>query len=326
MNPSKRQTLRSETRFHGNERCLMKRHVPFHIVSGFLGSGKTTLLNRILRESHGRRFAVIVNEFGEVGLDDKMLDLASEDFVRMDNGCLCCALNEDLAKTLEKLSKRDDYDAVILETTGVADPLPVTWTFYREAHLGAYRFGGIVTVVDVLHFDKMLARADDVRVQVDRGDFLYLSKTDRCEESRIQKVVQEIRKINSFAKILDSRDKAWMDLIFDFEPNEERQNFASQTQTEGHHHEHGADYDSVSQKIPEAKCNTDKMEEIFENLPSQVFRAKAVFWDTDKKKAIAMHAVCGRVEFYELCGKSAADVPNVAVFIGKNLGEGLMPP
>lgn len=299
----------------------MKRHVPFHIVTGFLGSGKTTLLNRILKESHGKRFAVIVNEFGEVGLDDKMLDLVSRNFVRMDNGCLCCALNEDLAKTLEGLSQRDDYDAVILETTGVADPLPVTWTFYREACLGSYRFGGIVTVVDALHFDQMFTKADEVRVQVERGDFLYLSKTDQCTKTKTQQLIKKIQTINSFAKIVDSRDKNWMDLIFDFEADDERQDFISKKAGAGHHHEKGPAYDSVSLSIPEAKRNVDKMEEIFENLPPEVFRAKAVFWDMADKKAIAMHAVCGRVEFYELKDKVPESVPNVAVFVGKNVPE-----
>lgn len=297
----------------------MKRHVPFHILTGFLGSGKTTLLNRVLRESHGQRFAVIVNEFGEIGLDDKMIDLASGDFVKMDNGCLCCALNEDLAKMLAKLASRDDYDAIILETTGVADPLPVTWTFYREACLGAFRFGGIVTVVDVLHFDEMNKKAAEVRAQIDRGDFLYLSKTDLCPTKQVSQVADKIRKINSFAKIVDGRDPAWLELIFDFAPDEERKGFVSASQGHAHHHDHAATFDSLSLEIPQALRVVDKMEALFEKLPPEVFRAKAVFWSADENKAFAMHAVCGRVEFYELSGKTSEDVPNVAVLIGKGI-------
>lgn len=302
----------------------MQRHVPFHIVSGFLGSGKTTLVNRILHDSHGKRFAVIVNEFGKVGLDDKLLDVASGDFVKMDNGCLCCALNEDLVLTLKKLAARDDYDAVILETTGVADPLPITWAFYREAYLGAFRFGGIVTVVDALHLDTMLANAEETQVQVERGDFIYLAKTDLCSDDQLDHVTKKIRTINSFAKTVDARESGWMDLIFDFEPDQARRDFVSSVSGVGHHHDHGANFDSVSLPIPQGKKNVDELESVFEDLPPEVFRAKTVFWDEIQKKVFAMHAVCGRVEFYELAEKKQQDAPDVVVLIGKGLDESKM--
>lgn len=289
---------------------MKPRHIPVHIITGFLGCGKTTLLNRILQESHGKKIAVIVNEFGEVGLDASLIENHSQDFVEMANGCLCCALNEDLVKTLKNLSERNDYDAVVLETTGVADPLPIVWTFYREAYQGYFRFGGIVTVIDTLHFLKMEKQAKEVKLQAERADFFYLAKTDLGDPSTLTQVKKRIYEINPNARLVSSEEAGWIDLIFDFE--------SKKNISPNHlHHDHSAAYDNLAFSFKGIPVNLDQVEDFFEALPPQVFRAKAVFCDSQTKQNYVMHGVCGRIEFFPL---QKARVQSV-VLIGKNFDQ-----
>lgn len=284
-------------------------HKPVYIISGFLGAGKTTLLNRVLREDHGHRFAVIINEFGSIGLDADLLE-GSQDFVEMDNGCLCCVLNEDLVKTLQTLTKRDDYDAVILETTGIADPLPIAWTFFREEFVGAFRFGGIVTVVDGLHFSQALDFADEVRCQIERADYLYLAKTANLNRADLAKVEQTVLAIQPRARVVLETDPDFFSLIFDFE------NFDPKTlQTKKNlSHEHSSSFQTHSWDLQNTPVVLSDMEDFFENLPREIYRAKAIFKDAKTGKMYVMHAVCGRVEFFESDTKVARGV----VVIGKN--------
>jgi G3E family GTPase len=285
-------------------------HIPVTILTGFLGSGKTTLVNRILKDTHDVQFALIVNEFGEIGIDAGLIR-GSQDFVKMDNGCLCCVLNEELEKTIVKLIARDDYQAVILESTGVADPLPIAWTFLRPQFGESYRFAGIITVVDCLHLENMLTQADEVKIQIERADYLYLAKTDLCNEAELKKVKAKLLSINANARMVDSKDENWLDLIFDVSAKNEL------AELHGHQHEHTQSFQSVSIDLDDKPISLDDMEDLFESLPKEVFRAKAVFKD-EQGRILVMHAVCGRVDFYEepdYTGKLAA------VFIGKSIDE-----
>ena len=151
--------------------------VPVTILSGFLGSGKTTRLNELLRAPHGRRLAVIVNEFGDVGVDGSRLSGPSE-FVELDGGCLCCQLNADLEATLQRLRDRGGFEHLLVETTGLADPLPVAWTFGRSGLADAFRLDAIVTLVDVPNLERILAESPEAREQIERADLLLLSKLD----------------------------------------------------------------------------------------------------------------------------------------------------
>ena len=283
------------------------KHRPIYILTGFLGAGKTTLLNRILTEKHGLRFAVIINEFGQIGLDADLLG-ASPDFVKMDNGCLCCVLNEDLANTLQTLKDRNDFDAVILETTGIADPLPIAWTFFRENLADAFRFGGIIAVVDTLNYLATQDCAAEVHCQIERADFVYLAKTQLSTPQNLQNVIQAVKLIQPHARFIQDTDANFYDLIFDV-VKELKLDVMPQ------HHHHKNDFQSFAFDLQNTSVSLAEMEDFFESLPTEVYRAKAIFRDVVTQKIFALHAVCGRVEFYESGNAQTFG----AVVIGKNL-------
>jgi len=156
----------------------IKDKVPVTILTGFLGSGKTTLLNRILSEEHGKRIAVIENEYGEVGIDQGLVINADEEVFEMSNGCICCTVRGDLIRVLGNLMKRrDKFDYVLVETTGLADPGPVAQTFFMDEEISSeFTLDGIVTLVDAAHIDQQLGRSDESSEQVAFADVLVLIK------------------------------------------------------------------------------------------------------------------------------------------------------
>jgi G3E family GTPase len=186
--------------------------IPVTVLTGFLGSGKTTLLNRILTEQHGRRIAVIENEFGEVGVDDALVLDAEEEVFEMNNGCICCTVRGDLIRILGALLRRKDrFDAILIETTGLADPAPVAQTFFMDDALRAQlRLDAIVTVVDAkhvrVHLDEVKPEGveNEAVEQIAFADRVVLNKIDLVNPFEVDEVTREIRAINGHVTVLPS--------------------------------------------------------------------------------------------------------------------------
>jgi G3E family GTPase len=179
---------------------------PVTVLTGYLGAGKTTLLNRILSEQHGKRYAVIVNEFGEVGIDNDLVVDTDEEVFEMNNGCICCTVRGDLIRIIDGLMRRRDrFDAILIETTGLADPAPVAQTFFVDEDVRQRtRLDAIVTVVDAKHLLGELDQAHEAQEQIAFADIVILNKTDLVTSDELKAVEARIRKINPTAAIKHS--------------------------------------------------------------------------------------------------------------------------
>ena len=177
--------------------------VPVTVVTGFLGSGKTTLVNRILAEDHGRKIAVIINEFGEISVDGQLvLTDDQEDLVEFNNGCLCCTVRGDLVDTLAKLKDRADLDAILIETTGLADPAPVASTFFIADEIKSdTRLDSFVTLADAVNLDSNLDQSEEAQEQIAFADIILINKIDLVSKDQVEGVERRIRALNPFAKI-----------------------------------------------------------------------------------------------------------------------------
>jgi G3E family GTPase len=182
--------------------------IPVTVLTGFLGSGKTTLLNRILSENHGKRIAVIENEFGEIGIDQALVINADEEVFEMNNGCICCTVRGDLIRILGNLMKRrDKFDHILVETTGMADPGPVAQTFFVDDDLrDLFALDGIVTLVDAKHVHLHLEDSNECKEQIAFADVLVLNKTDLVSERDLEQLERRVTRMNSMAKVLRAQN------------------------------------------------------------------------------------------------------------------------
>ena len=176
---------------------------PVTVLTGYLGAGKTTLLNRILTEDHGKRYAVIVNEFGEIGIDNDLVVDADEEVFEMNNGCVCCTVRGDLIRIVGGLMKRKGgFDAIIIETTGLADPGPVAQTFFVDDEVKAKtKLDSVTTVVDAKHVLPRIADSKEAREQIAFADQIVLNKTDLVSPAELAQVEATLRRMNPLAPI-----------------------------------------------------------------------------------------------------------------------------
>jgi G3E family GTPase len=177
--------------------------IPVTVLTGYLGAGKTTLLNRILSQQHGRRYAVIVNEFGEIGIDGELILNSDEELFEMNNGCICCTVRGDLIRTVHGLLAKDgNFDAIVVETTGLADPGPVAQTFFVDGHLRSKtELDSVTTVVDAKHLPLRLKDSREAREQIAFADQIILNKTDLVSDPQLREVEAQIHRINAMAPI-----------------------------------------------------------------------------------------------------------------------------
>lgn len=178
-----------------------KPRIPVTILTGFLGAGKTTLLNYILQQQHGYKFAVIVNEIGEIGIDGQLVENAREEVVQMNNGCVCCTVRKDLVKSVQGLIKRGGFDYILIETTGIADPAPVAQTFLNIPQLQQYvQLDSILTVVDAEQIEKQMRDVETAREQIAMADFVLINKTDLVDEAHLQRIEARVAELNPHAQ------------------------------------------------------------------------------------------------------------------------------
>ncbi len=233
----------------------MTQKIPVTIVSGFLGAGKTTLINKVLKEKHGEHIAVVINEFGEIGVDHQFVLDVEEEIYQMDNGCLCCTLRTDIADMLKSILMVKEQngirvDRVLFETTGLADPAPIAQTFINVPFLNEhFILDAVLTVVDAKNFLYQTAHQPEPAKQVGFADKIFMSKHSLVDETIYSKVINEVRSINAFAEIqdLDARpvhmsDMFGLELFYASEKKIlEMQEHAEEEYCEecGHTHAHG---------------------------------------------------------------------------------------
>src|SRR3569832_2295251 len=182
---------------------LKSQKIPVTVLTGYLGAGKTTLLNRILSENHGKKYAVIVNEFGEICIDNDLVIGADEEVFEMNNGCICCTVRGDLIRIIEGLMRRKGkFDAIIVETTGLADPAPVAQTFFVDENVGRRtKLDAVVTVADAKWLKDRLKDAPEAKNQIAFADVILINKTDLVTDAELREVEARIRAINPYARL-----------------------------------------------------------------------------------------------------------------------------
>jgi G3E family GTPase len=307
--------------------------VPVTIITGFLGSGKTTLLNHILQNQQGIKTAVLVNEFGEIGIDNDLIVATGEDMVELNNGCICCTINEDLVNAVHKvLARSEQIDYLVVETTGLADPLPVALTFLGTELRDLTRLDSIITLVDAANFSLDLFNSEAAQSQITYGDIILLNKTDLVDEADVDLLEVRLRDMKEGARIIrTSKSVVSLPMILSVGLFESDKYLDAPAHDEHEHHDHGHDHthaeheDHSNCDHDHNKCDHDhshdhhdhshhldndgftslsfvsdrpfllrKFQHFLDNqLTVNIFRAKGFLWFDESDKCHVFH-LCGK--------------------------------
>ena len=303
--------------------------IPVTVLTGYLGAGKTTLLNRILTEQHGKRYAVVINEFGELGVDNDLVVESDEEIFEMNNGCACCTVRGDLIRIISALLKRRGrFDGIIVETTGLANPAPVAQTFFIDETLQAKtRLDAIVTVVDALNLPKRLLDSPEAEAQIAFADVVVINKTDLVTPAQLAAVEAQVRGINQFVTIHHAQNSnVPIDQIMDrgaFDLNRVLE-FAPEFLTDDSHL-HNSDITSMSFSV-KRPIDPERFSRwiggLFNERGIDMLRTKGILSYPDEDRRYAFQAV------HEIIGgdfigpwKEGEPRDSRIVFIGRNLNR-----
>ncbi|MBE9233424.1 GTP-binding protein [Cuspidothrix issatschenkoi LEGE 03284] len=323
-----------------------KKGLPVTIITGFLGSGKTTLLNHILTNQQGVKTAVLVNEFGEIGIDNELVVSTEDNMVELSNGCICCTINNDLVDAVYKVLEREEkLDYLVVETTGLADPLPVAMTFLGSELRDLTRLDSIVTVVDAANYSLDLFNSEAALSQITYGDVIILNKTDLVDEPTLEQLEKKINNIKEGSRIIrTTKSQVPLPLILSVGLFESDKYFDSHAQEHHHHDDHDDhDHSTCEHDHHDHKHHHHEHSHHLENdgfisisfqsdkpfsirkfqyfldsqLPTNVFRAKGIMWFDESPQRHIFH-LCGK-RFTIDDDQWKGEKKNQLVLIGQNL-------
>ena len=303
--------------------------IPATILTGFLGAGKTTLLNYILKEQHGYKFGIIVNEVGAIGIDGQLVENVKEEMIQLNNGCVCCTVRKDLVKGVQQLIKRGGFDYLLVETTGIADPGPVAQTFLNIPQLQKYvRLDSIITVVDSEHILEQMEETETAREQIALADFVLLNKTDLVTGEYLAGIEAKVRELNPHATVFHTNhSQANLGELLDMAAFDVDKKLAADPKFLDeleHRHHTGIGSMSLTYDKP---FNIERFESFVQDLSTRekIYRSKGILSIGGNPRRAVFHGVNNRFTiFWDRLWEKGEPRTSQLVFIGKNLDQPLI--